>query len=314
MDAHDGQTPVSEALAYSWMLAGAFAFSCMGILAHELGSRCDWSVIAIARSGLAFLFSLAIVKSAGVPVVFWGTPMLWIRSIAGSLSMLCGFYSFTQLPTSDVITICNMFPIWVALLSWPVLGEKPPASVWISVACAIFGVFLMQQPHIASGNYAVFVALAASVLAAIAMLGLHRLGHIDPRSIVVHFSGVAAVVCIGAFLVSGSPVQHDRLSQSKTIAMLVGVGAAGTIGQILLTKAFAAAPATKVSIVALSQIVFAMMWDVLLDGESLKLETIVGATLIIAPTVWLILHKKAPPGLSLSKASASEGSPERFVG
>ena len=110
-----------------------------------------------------------------------------MRSIAGSVSLVCTFYALTRLPISDVFTLTNMFPIWVAVLSWPLLGEAPPLSVWISVASGIVGVILIQQPHFAEGNFATLAALTSSFGSAVAMIGLHRLKGIDIRAIVAHF-------------------------------------------------------------------------------------------------------------------------------
>jgi hypothetical protein len=40
-------------------------------------------------------------------------------SIAGSISLVCGFYAMTHYPVSEVLTLTNMFPLWVAVLSLP---------------------------------------------------------------------------------------------------------------------------------------------------------------------------------------------------
>src|SRR5258708_5904033 len=101
------------------MLFGAMAFSVMAALTHALGAQCDWLIIAIVRTALALAFATALTMAAGAKLVFWGPRALWIRSIAGSVSLVCTFYALTQLPIADVLTLTNIFPIWVALLSWP---------------------------------------------------------------------------------------------------------------------------------------------------------------------------------------------------
>ena len=131
--------------------------------------------------------------------VIWKSRTLWIRSIAGSISVVCTFFALNRLPVSDVLTLTNMFPIWVALLSWPVLKERPTAGVWLSVASGLIGVVLIQQPHFAQGNFATLVALASSLSTAVAMLGLHRLYYLETEAIVVHFSAVAVLFCVASF-------------------------------------------------------------------------------------------------------------------
>src|SRR5438105_4599483 len=44
---------------YAWMLCGCISFALMAEFATHLGRLgCDWRIVALARSGLAFLFAL----------------------------------------------------------------------------------------------------------------------------------------------------------------------------------------------------------------------------------------------------------------
>ena len=61
------------------------------------------------------------------------------RSLAGSVSLLCGFYAMTHYDVSVVLTLTNMYPLWVAVLSWPLMGELPSTDTWIA---AVVGVLL----------------------------------------------------------------------------------------------------------------------------------------------------------------------------
>src|SRR5260370_10390459 len=161
------------------MLLGSLSFALMAALAQALGTSCDWQVIALPRTALALVFAAGRCLAAGVKLVFWKPRTLWIRSIAGSISLVCTFFAFTRLPVADVLTLTNMFPIWIALLSWPMLKARPSAGVWLSVASGIAGVVLIQQPPFSEGNFAVVLALASSLTTAVGLMGLHRLGHID---------------------------------------------------------------------------------------------------------------------------------------
>jgi len=279
-------------LPYVWMLSGSFSFAVMGCVAHLLGSYCDWQVIALVRASLALIFSATLAVSAGAQLVFLGPATLWLRSLAGSCSLVCTFFAFTRLPVSDVLTLTNVFPIWVAILSWPILRERPSARVWLCVASGVLGVTLIQQPHFAEGNFACLVALASSFSTAIAMLGLHRLGAVDPRAIVAHFSGVSISFCIASFFVFDHATTVTDIGHGRIILMLLVVGITATIGQLFLTKAFAAGPAAKVSVVGLSQIVFAMAFDLFFEQRTLNPLTLLGTGLVMAPIAWLLSRPK----------------------
>jgi drug/metabolite transporter (DMT)-like permease len=228
------------------MLSGAFVFSLMGAFAHALRDRCDWQAIAVARTGLSLLFAALLAWAGGVRLVFLRPGVLWVRSLAGSMSLVGVFFAFTRLPVGDVLTLTNVFPVWVALLSWPLDGVRPSLEVWLAIACGLAGVALIGQPHWSGQNWAAAVALACSLSTAVAMLGLHRLQGIDARAIVVHFSAVSMVFALAALWVFPHSGRLETIANPQTLWLLLGVGVAATAGQIALTKAFAAGPPAKV--------------------------------------------------------------------
>lgn len=271
------------------MLCGSFFFALMATLTHALRDDYDWQVIAFARGFLALVFALALARAAGVKLVLWRPHTLWMRSIAGSVSMVCTFYSFPRLPVADVLTLTNTFPIWVAVLSWPVLQEAPPPQVWVSVACSVLGVALIQQPNFARGNYTALIALVASVATAFAMMGLHRLHGIDARAIVVHFSAVSLFFCGTAYFLCEHTAPTHHPWSARPLLMLLGVGVAATVGQLFLTKAFAAGSPAKVSVVGLTQVVFALVFNVFEQEQVLDAGRLAGIALVTAPTAWMML-------------------------
>jgi drug/metabolite transporter (DMT)-like permease len=278
----------NTALPYLWMLAGSLAFATMGALAHALGSSCDWQAIAVARAFMPLVFMATIALAGGTPLVLWRPRTLWMRSIAGSVSMVGTFFALTRLPVSDVFTLTNMFPIWIALLSWRLLRERPAPAVWISVVSGVVGVVLLQQPHFAEGNFATLVALASSLSTALAMIGLHRVKGIDVKAIVVHFSGVALVFCLASFFLFDRTMNLEESLSGQSLLLLLALGICATIGQLFLTKAFTVGSPAKVSVVGLTQIVFGMAFDMLWWHRTFTAWTLFAMVLVIAPTAWLL--------------------------
>jgi drug/metabolite transporter (DMT)-like permease len=208
--------------------------------------------------------------------------------------MLCTFYAFAKLPAADVLTLTNTFPLWVAVISWPLYGHRIGRKLWLALLVGVLGVALVEQPHLAAGNWGVVSALAAAVFTAVAMLGLHSLKDIDPRAIVVHFSAVATVFAVVAFLLA--PRQYDlgRVAETGVMLKLLGMCVTATIGQIFLTRAFGTGSPAKVSVIGLTQIVFALAFDVWLWNRGVNALTLVGTVLVIAPTAWLLTRPAAP--------------------
>jgi drug/metabolite transporter (DMT)-like permease len=280
------------------MLWGALAFAAMGALGHWAGERCSWQLVALARSSVAFVLSLVFAKASGVPLVLLRPATLWIRSLCGSIGILFSFYSLTHLPVSTSLTLSNTVPIWVALLAWLLLGYRPTAQIWLAIAAAIIGVVLIQKPYWAGGNLAGLAALAHAFCWAIGVIGLNRLSGVDPRAVVTHFAGVSTIVSLAFFLLTGAKISYGNLDDTALIAMLVGVGLTGTIGQLGMTRAFALGHPSKVAVVGLTQIVFACLFDLIIWKQRFDFLTLCGLLLVMAPTAWLLLHnplRRDPP-------------------
>lgn len=269
-----------------WMLLGALAFAAMGAFTHALGTRCDWLVVAVVRAAFMFATTASLALAAGVRLRVWRPGTLWVRSLAGSLSLVCNFYALTRLPVSDALTLSNTYPLWILLMTAWLLHQPPTALEVLGVLSAVLGVALIQRPHLGGDRFAAAVALASSLATAVAMLGLHRLRDLDTRAIVAHFAGVATLVGL-AWLAARPEVITPELLRPTTLGLLLGVALTGTVGQFCLTRAYATGTPARLSVVGLSQVVFAMGLDVLLWRRSLTAGVLAGFVLVLAPTACL---------------------------
>ncbi len=305
---------------YVWMLFGAAAFALMAVLASELRVTFTWQWIAAARSGLAMLFAATLVLAAGKQFLIVRPATLWWRSLAGSISLLLGFFALTHYDVAVILTLTNMYPLWVAVLSWPMLGVRPGVDTWCAAIVGVVGVAVLMGVNLpypllissvarhgtntllmvngwkaneAMSALAVAAAIVSAFTSALALVSLHRLRHLDHRAVVVHFSATAFVFCLlAAWLL---PVEKTVARPTFiSWAMLLGVGASATVGQLLLTKAFAHGEPGKVSVVGLSQICFALLFKSLWHGQHYTARTLTGMTLVILPTAWVMWRSTSP--------------------
>ena len=276
--------------AYLFMLASALSFAVMGALGHLAGGRCDWQIVALARTSLAFAFSAGLALATGARLVLLRPGLLWVRSFAGSLGVLFAFYALTHLPVSTALTLSNTVPVWVTLLAWPVLGQRPGGRVWAAIAAGLAGIVLIQRPEAAGDRLAALLALGNAFTTSVSMIGLNRLGGVDARAVVAHFSGVATAFTLLFLLLAGGRADFRALGDAGTLALLFGVGLAGTAGQLTMTKAFALGSPSRVSVVGLTQVIFALLFDLLFWHRAFDAPSVLGIALVVAPSAWLMLH------------------------
>ncbi|HEX5084256.1 MAG TPA: EamA family transporter [Blastocatellia bacterium] len=297
---------IHDKTPYLHMLWASMAFATTAAFSHRAGELCDWRLVVAARGVVTFFFAAIIAKAGGVKFVWRDSATLWIRSVASGVGMVCGFYALTHLPVSDTLTLINTSPIWVTLLSWLIFGQRPTVGVICAVIVSVTGIALIQQPHFQSGKFAGLIALCAAFCVSVSMLGLGRLKHIDPRAIAAHFSGVASVAAILLLLLTDRKDYSDQLGNKSVLLLLTLVGAGGALGQIGMTRAFAKGHASRVSVIALSQILFGLGFDVLFWSRSVNLISLLGMALVIAPTAWLILGKASQQRRDLIKVEMED--------
>lgn len=273
----------------------------MAILTPMAGRACGWPVVAMVRCLVPLIVVALWAKWDGVKLVIWGTPVLWMRSLAGSCSLIGTFSVLasvhdTGLKVSEIYTIVNIFPIWVALLSWPMFGRFPTGAVWLSIVSSVVGVAairgadLTSAENVASANYAALVVVAVSFFTALAMLGLNRLKAVDPRAVVVHFSGTALVFAVLAYFVF--PVNEPpEAFDVRHLIELIAIGLSASVGQYFLTRAFTEGDPARISVASLSQFVMVLILDVLVLRDPLNWHQLLGIPLIAGPTLWLMLQR-----------------------
>src|SRR5207253_3251147 len=107
---------------------------------------------------------------------------------------------------------------------------------------------------------------------------------------------VATLFCAGAFILFPTEHHVTHYIDAEALLMLLGVGISATIGQILLTMAFTTGDAAKVSVVALSQVGFAMAFDVLFWSRRFTPGSLLGMALVVVPTAWLMWQEARRAG------------------
>ncbi len=284
-------------MAYIWMLVGSIFFAIMALLAESLKEQFSYPWITMIRSGVATALAIALALAAGARLVFLKPLTLWIRSLSGWASMICGFYALTHYDVEIVLALTNMYPLWVAVLSWPLLGMLPSKKTWCALVISCLGMWMVYASSIvavtlpsdfSTPRTAIPMAILAGMLSGIALINLHRVRHIDTRSIVAHFSGVAATCSLVVWLFvpvspPTRPVDFDGWTR------LIGIGLAATVGQLCLTKAFSTGSPARVSVVGLSQVVVAALVKWFMEQRIPTTGSIIGMTLVLASTIWVIM-------------------------
>ncbi len=279
------------------MLIGSVFFAVMSLLTESLGDEYSFAWIAGVRSGIATLLAVAVVWWNRKRLILWRPVTLWWRSLAGCAAMMCLFYAMTHYDVSVILSLSSMYPIWVAVLGWPLLGHLPSRDTWLALAISTLGMLMVYSAAIGdTSSLAVhdvpYIAIPAGafagLLSGIALIGLHKVKDVDPTAVVAHFSAVSTVVAFAIW--AAIPASKTVETDSSSLLRLVLVGVTAMLGQMFLTKAFAAGRPARVSVIGLSQVAIATCYKWICEGRIPSTFGLIGMMLVIGATLWVMLR------------------------
>jgi drug/metabolite transporter (DMT)-like permease len=229
--------------------------------------------LAFYRSLLTLLATLAMVAwhRGTVFSPFLKTHIL--RSFLGMLALVTYFYALAQIPLATAMTLNQVSPIFLALLTTTFMGERFSGWLLFAIVLGFAGVGLLLQPTFEEGK-------GTALFAALAYLNVRTLGRAGEPAwrIVFWFSFVSTVFTAGWQLTTSS-FHAVRL---ENVWILVGVGVAGTLGQLAMTHAYNVGNTIVVGALSYSTIVFAAVAGLVLFNDRIAPLGWVGMVIIVA--------------------------------
>lgn len=218
----------------------------------------------------------------------WGHLM---RGGFGVTSMFFLFFSYLVLPLSDAIALGLSGPIFVTVLSVPILKEQVGWRRWTAVAAGFIGTVIMTRPGPGVFDIDAVWPLIGAVFYAFAMISIRRLGSTEPSSTIVFyfsaFSVVASLITIpfGAFDPQFAWVMPHSL---RTFGEVFAIGLLGGVAQILLTNAYQRARASVVAPFDYTALVYGFVLAWIFFAEVPDAYLIVGGLIVVASGVYII--------------------------
>ncbi|MGB1390929.1 MAG: EamA family transporter, partial [Paracoccaceae bacterium] len=131
-----------------FIMAGMAAISVNDMMIKQLSGGYPLHEIVFARSFIGLLFSLIIVQiEGGFSILKTRQPGLHaIRGMLVVISNMTFFLALATLPLADATALFFVAPLFITVLSIPLLGEKVGPLRIGAVVVGFVGVLLMQRP------------------------------------------------------------------------------------------------------------------------------------------------------------------------
>jgi drug/metabolite transporter (DMT)-like permease len=276
----------------AWMVLAQVFFAGMNVCTR-LGARdLPWSEIAAARFLIGALIALVIAWYRGSSLRISDRPSTWRRSVYGTIAAMCTFYALAsnRIALGDAATLSATAPIFVALLSGPLLGERVGGRLALAIGLGFAGIVAVVRPSLGSEMPVAAIATAGAAFYALAMIWLRKIGPGESHeAVVLHFSLVALVSLIAI----GLPVW--RWPDWRSSWFLLGAGLGGGGAQIAMTRAYSLHRAAPVTALSGLGIVLTHLLAIPVFGDQPTGWQVAGSLLVIAASVLLTVGRQPAP-------------------
>ena len=297
-----------------FILVGIVTISINDVLIKELSGGYPLHQVVFARSAIALAFILVIVRYEGGWSIL-RTRQPWLHLARGGLVVVANmtyFVALAVLPLADATALFFVAPLFITVLSIPILGEKVGPMRMAAVVVGFAGVVIMQRPWAGQDTMqASRLVLMLPVLSALAyalmQLMTRKLGATTKASaLAVYIQTTFIAVSLGFYLVAGDgrfAAGSDNTSVQFLLrawiwpdpadwALLLGLGVNSAITGYCLSQAYRLTDAATVAPFEYVGLPLAVTWGWLFWAEFPSWEVWLGMLLIIGAGLFVFLREQ----------------------
>ena len=294
---------------------GAIAlFTVMFALVKVLSDTIPAGQAVFFRSAFAIpvLFAWLLMQGelAGAVTVESKRAHMW-RGFVGTAAMGLNFTAAGFLPLPEITAIGFTTPLLIVVFASIMLGERVGVYRISAVLVGLIGVLIIVEPRLTfdaldsaqdAMMLGVILAITAAACAALAQIQIRKMVQVERTSAIIFY------FCITASVFSLSTVGTWVWPSLPQFLILILIGILGGVGQIMLTTAYRYAPASVIAPFDYTAMIFALGIGYFAFSELPSAQTILGAGIVIAAGVFVIL-REARLGLRRGQARRAKPPP-----
>ena len=269
--------------AITAMLLAVFCVTIMSVQAKLIGIEYNAVQITFARAIVVLILLMPFIyKLGGLDFLKTKKPFLhFFRGLAGLIGNVMFFLAFQRLPVADVTVISQAVPIFSCILAIIFLGETIGWRRWTAITIGFLGVIIAINPSV---NIAVasLYALGGTLMWSTTIIFLRLLGSTEHPVKTVFYFMLVSVLITSIF----QPFLWKEPS-FEVILLIIGIGIAAFLTQLLMTYALQKAPASIVSPFNYTGIIWAIIFDYIIWNAHPMFATIFGGIIITISGIYI---------------------------
>ena len=186
-------------------------------------------------------------------------------------------------PLADAAAIGMMGPLIVALLAWPLLGERTKLGHAMAIVVGFIGVLIVIRPGSAVFHPSALFLVASAFCYALYQIFTRKVANIDPPETTTVYS--SAFGAIGLLVVL--PFVWRSPAGIVDFLLFCGLGVLGGLGHYCVVRALAYAPANIISPFQYFQLIGSVVVGYFMFGHFPDAMTWLGAGVIVSAGLYL---------------------------
>jgi len=270
------------------MVAATFVFAMQDGISRYLAGNYNVLMVVMIRYWFfaAFVVAIAARQPGGLRrTAATGQPLLQaFRAVLLAGEICVTILAFVLLGLVETHAIFIIYPLLVAALSGPVLGEAVGWRRWVAIGIGFVGVLIVLQPGYGVFSPAALVPLLGALMFALYGLLTRYAARRDSTATSFFWTGT-----VGALVMTAVGIWFwEPMSGGDWVWMGV-LSVSGVLGHWLLIRCYEVAEASAVQPFAYLQLVFVAILGVTIFGEVLRANVVIGAVVVTAAglfTLW----------------------------
>ena len=270
------------------MVLTTFIFAMQDGLSQHLAGEYNVYMVIMIRYWFfaAFVITIAARKSGGVRAVArTSQPFLQAFRALLLVTEICVMVAaFTMLGLIESHAVFACYPLLIAALSGPVLGERVGWRRWVAIGIGFIGVIIILEPGVGVFRAEAIVPLISALM--FALYGLLTRFAARKDSAATSFFWTGVVGCIGMTAVGIWFWEPMTGPDWRWMGLLCLTGAAG---HYTLIKCYEIAEASALQPFAYLQLVFASILGVVVFNEVIRPNVAIGVCIVVGAglfTLW----------------------------
>ena len=204
-------------------------------------------------------------------------------------STVLNFAALGYLPLTTTAAIFFSSPLWVCLLSIPLLGEEVGPRRWAAMAVGFFGVLVVTRPWAGPIHWAVLLSLGAAVCGAFYSILTRKLAGRDSTTTQQLYAALIATIGTAPLAL---PVWVWPSDWRSWVAFFA-IGGFGWAGHQVLIIAHRFAPASTLAPISYAQMVYMIASSWLIFAQPPDAWVLTGAAIVAASGLYIWLRERA---------------------